>query len=107
MAQPVYSTLFVAAVGTDLGAGYVVPGGHLAVVRDVALLFDGTPEDTAAGVYDVTTLTWIAYHLMVDAEEYWHWEGRQIVPAGAEFQLRSAGPNAVSGRVSGYLLTLP
>jgi hypothetical protein len=103
----VYSTLFIAASGIGISAGYAVPSGHLAVVRDVMLVFAGAPDDTAAQCFDVTTATLIAYHLQVDPFEAYHWTGRQVVPAGATFELVSSGPGLVYGRCSGYLLTTP
>lgn len=107
MAQPVYSTLFVAATAVNVDARYTVPDGHIAVVRDVNFFFNGTPNNTAAQAYDLTTASYIAYHLMVNPFENFHWEGRQVLDAGATLQGASSGPNGCSIRISGYLLTLP
>lgn len=107
MATSVYSTLFIAAAGTDISAGYVVPSGMVAVVRDVSALCEGAPDDTAAELLDNATGTYIWYRLFQDPFEFDHWDGRQVVPAGATFTAASSGPQIVHVRVSGYLLTLP
>jgi hypothetical protein len=107
MARSVYSTLFIAAFGTPVSAGYAVPAGFTAVVRDVVAVFTGTPNNTAIDVVDTATNSIIAYHLQLNPFEMFHWEGRQVVHEGATFTATSAGPTGVSVRVSGYLLALP
>jgi hypothetical protein len=107
MATPVYSTLFIAARGVNINAGYVVPAGFVAVVRDIEIAFLATPNNTAADVLDHATSTILTYHLQLNPFEEHHWEGRQVVDTGAEILASSAGPADTSIRVSGYLLTLP
>lgn len=104
MARSVYSTLFIAALGTPVDAAYVVPAGFTAVVRDVAAWFYGEPDDTVLGLQDLTTSAFVYYVVMQDEYQYSHWQGRQVFPEGSEFQASSTGPNTVSVRVSGYLL---
>lgn len=106
MARPVYSTLFIAVAAMAPDAGYTVPEGFTAVVRDVSILFDGTtPTDTACGVYDASTGTYYAYSLMVSNQQYFHWVGHQVQPQGSTFSVIGFGPTEILARVSGYLLT--
>lgn len=107
MAAPVYSTLFIAADGFTISTGYVVPAGFVAVVRDCTIYIDGSLANTAADVRDLATGAFVFYHLMSTQNDYAHWVGHQVFPAGAEIHASSAGPNSAAIRVSGYLLTLP
>jgi hypothetical protein len=105
VAIPVYSTLFIAANGEDIAAAYTVPAGMTAIVRDVDVLFLGDPGDTAFTLSDQSTGTYVAYCLQIDTDQLYSWRGRQVFPEGATFQANSAGPNSLTARVSGYLLT--
>lgn len=106
MARSVYSTLFIAAAGANLNAGYVVPDGYLGIVRDISCICLNFPGDTAVEVIDNNTATFVWYVLQTHLNQYDQWEGRQVFPAGAEILAASSGPNDVRIRVSGYLLSL-
>jgi hypothetical protein len=105
VATAVYSHLLIAANGVGLDAEYYVPAGYVVVVRDVSVLLYGTPDDTAFGLLDVNTGTYLYYRLFLDPSEFDHVEMRQVLPAGATLAAQSSGPNNLSARVSGYLLT--
>lgn len=105
MAIPVYSTLFIAAAGIADGAGYVVPAGMVAIVRDIDTLCFGSPADTAFALTDEATSTYVAYHLYTGLNEFWSWRGRQVIPGGAEMLASQSGPQDIAVRVSGYLLS--
>lgn len=104
MASSVYSTLLIAVVAIDPSAEYTVPAGYTVVVRDVCMLFYGSPADTSGGVQGAGDGAWIAYCLQVDPYQFYHWEGRQVIGPGDSVHALASGENEVSIRVSGYLL---
>jgi hypothetical protein len=105
MARAVYSELLIDSRGINLLAGYAVGDGLTVVVRDIAVFQNGTPEDTAFGLYSDNTGTYGAYHLFTDPYESWHWEGRQVFTAGDTVYGQTTGENYCHMRICGYVLT--
>jgi len=106
--RAIYSTLLRATAGTNLSDLYTPPAGFLWVVRDICMFINSpTVADQVLGVGDITTSTTLFIGLQSEPEQFFHWEGHQVVPFGHTLQNYSSGPSDVNIRVSGYQLTLP
>jgi hypothetical protein len=99
----VYSTRFIGGLVTAATPlGYTVPGGYVAVVRDVEFAIDGAiacvPYFTLAGSFDI-------FRGGISVTDVWNqWRGRAVFNAGETFYLASSAN--VYGSASGYLLSL-
>lgn len=107
MPRAVYSTRFIAVpFGPPASAGYVVPTGFVAVIRDIAVRFTGgsggpfvvqvaDPALIIAVLEGADAITGMA-----------EWSGRQICNEGEEVDASNEGSADGSCMVSGYLLAL-
>lgn len=106
MPPPVYSVCVIEALGFTLDVNYTVPAGRRLIVRDADIVFFGVSGSTTASLSNPTADVYCFSHRQTVDDEYYGWRGRQVFDEGLTLSLQSSGPNEVSGRVSGYLLTL-
>ena len=104
MAQPVYSTQFIASP-TFLGTyDFIVPTGFVAVVRDLDIVLQPTGSAVLQLFVNGCGI-WIAETGFQPGFSYWSWRGRQVCTSpGAVRAVLSDNGSVV---VSGYLLSLP
>lgn len=104
MALPIYSTRLLAWAASESPPALTIPGGFVAVVRDIDVYSAGgaiinwvaginTICKFAAGQFTIEALAQVA-----------QWRGRQILNAGEVLYFESDGPT--DGAISGYLLTI-
>jgi len=103
----VYSTLFFAG-GISPGDHdvYTVPAGHVAVLRDVALLNASITNALVVIGSFPDNVNWWRLTTGAGVSSCAEWQGRQVYPAGYTMTLDFVG-DAAFVRMSGYLLTAP
>ena len=102
---PVYSTRFLAEAGFTGEAAFEVPGGYVAVVRDIdAVVYTGAGYTIQAGIGGLTNF-WAITTGVVAVTDSIQWRGRQVLNAGE--QLVIATDASADFVASGYLLSLP
>jgi hypothetical protein len=105
LAQPVYSTRFIARQGLNGTATYVVPAGFRAVVRDVDAYCDNSGAGGTLFLHGSAGQTIWHLSLAAFATTDGMWRGRQVVEQLESFDVTTDTRTDVT--VSGYLLSLP
>jgi hypothetical protein len=102
----VYSTRFIEATALTDFAGYEVPSGFRAVVRDAWVTNNASIAAISWSLGRNIGATWWQQNDVTTGPNYYYWQGRQVLEAGEELQFYSGG-DAIDVAVCGYLLTLP
>lgn len=117
MAQPVYSTTFIAAAQMGLGAiVYTVPAGRVAVIKTATLTqYIGTTATIMVASVDVTgSGSWVPFHTgtfpisvapNTSALGTSRFEGSIAIPAGGKVRIQTLSSGNGYGVVAGFLLT--
>jgi len=107
VSSPVYSTRFIGITLEAASVAYVVPAGYVAVIKCISLVYVGGPTPAnglvRAGGTNVP-LVWLYNEKGHDQVVV---NGSWVVDAGESITFDVSPTNALSGYVSGYLLTLP
>jgi hypothetical protein len=100
----VYSTRFISGTSTpSTGLSYTVPGGYVAVIRDVAMLPIASGLTAAAVGVSGGAFFWKVVTGTNGVSQ--QWQGRQVLNAGETLIADVAGASA-EYMISGYLLAL-
>lgn len=111
MAEPVYSTRFIAHVGLDAAAPapYQVPAGYTAVVVDANVYHGSNVIDTDFCLLKSITggwTWWVASIPSQSAHESRQWTGRVVFDEGEEFAFEVLN-GLFDVTCGGYLLSKP
>lgn len=105
MSVPVYSTLFIDSPGLVGDAGFLVPDGFVAVVRDIdAVAPAGAGAQIYAGIGGSSEF-WTYQWTVVATADWRSWRGRVVIPGGGQLVIHTDAP--VDVIACGYLLTAP
>lgn len=104
MTPPVYSVRFIAEQGLVGFAGYIVPAGKRAVIRDVNAYNGGGATTTEMVLHGSVMQAVVVFNSQLQPADYF-WVGRQVYYAGENILVQTGGAWDVT--ISGYLFDDP
>jgi hypothetical protein len=106
LAERVYSTQFIVAVGLTGTSSFACPSGFRMIVRDVDCYSDSVASAGDLFVRNPAGGTIFWQHVGVGVQQIGQWRGRQVFDPGDVLAVVATG-TSWDVMVSGYLLTLP